>query len=107
MPIRITHPDPGLAPVMAFFAFAADFDFPEVMDTIVSGIGSCINDACCSFPTGDDQFEGVHFSVLSDEVVISVEELHHFVREACEAQARRLPQQAPALKVVLAKIPQA
>lgn len=107
MPIRIRHPDPKMAPVMAFFAFAPDPDFPEVMDAVVSGLGASANDAGCEFPTAEDPFEGVRFWVLQDEVIISVAEFHRLVREACAAQAKRLPQQADALEAVLAKLPHA
>ncbi|MCA9553692.1 MAG: hypothetical protein KC933_26870 [Myxococcales bacterium] len=75
------------------------------MVEVLSGRNYGINDAGCEFPTAEDPFEGVRFWVLHDEVIISVAEFHRFVREACAAQAKRLPQQADALEAVLAKLP--
>jgi hypothetical protein len=87
MPNRLSLADGRLFPVQCFFNAVSDFNFVEVVGRLLQGIGHGTDYAHCTFPSdldpGEEMFDGVKFSIFEESVVISVEELRYYIREAC------------------------
>src|SRR5262249_16956081 len=97
MPDRLLLNEGRLFPVQAFFNAVSDFNFVEVVRRLLSGIGHSTNDAHCNFPgdldPGEETFDGVQFSLFEDSVVITIEELNRYVREACQSYLDCYPEE--------------
>lgn len=89
MPNRLSLGEDRLFPVQAFFNAVSDFNFVEVVSRLLRGIGHSSDYAHCRFPDdldpGEETFDGVQFSLFEDSVVITIEELNRYVREACQS----------------------
>ena len=89
MPARIVLRDPILFPIQAFFNAVSDSSFVKVVDHLTNGVGFAVNDTDCTFPTDldpcEELFEGVRFSLFEDQVVISKDQLRHYLQIVCDA----------------------
>lgn len=89
MPTRLTLTDPNLLPIQAFFNAVGDASFLRVIECLTKGVGFSINDVDCSFPgdldPGDESFDGVRFSLFEQRIVISTDELWHYLEIVCKA----------------------
>ena len=89
MPDRLSLNEGRLFPVQCFFNAVPDFNFVEVVRLLLRGIGYSSDDAHCRFPgdldPGEETFDGVQFSLFEESVVITTEELHRYIREACQS----------------------
>lgn len=108
MPTRITLSDPKLFPIQAFFNAVSDSSFVQVVDHLTKGIGYSINVADCSFPgdldPGEESFDGVCFSIYEDEVVISNDQLRHYLQVVCDDYTSKHPEDERVLKEYLGRL---
>jgi hypothetical protein len=95
MPDRLSLNEGPLFPVQCFFNAISDFNFVEVIGRLLQGIGAGINDVHCTFPSDLDPWEetfvGVRFSLFEESVVVPIEQLNHFIREACHSYLASSP----------------
>jgi len=92
---RIIIEDDKLFTVQAFLNVIPDSDFVKTLRNLTNGIGATFNDICCLFPEDldpwDEPFEGICFSVLNEEIVISKEEFSKYLRNAAMTYAHKYP----------------
>jgi hypothetical protein len=97
MPNRLSLNDDRLFPVQCFFNAVSDFTFVEVVGRLLQGIGHGADYAHCTFPSdldpGEEAFDGVRFSIFEDSVILTVEELRRFIREACDSYLASHPEE--------------
>ena len=78
------------------------------MDCLSRGIGYCDNETHCIFPgdldPGDETFDGVEFSLFEDSTIISVEELHNYIRRVCDEYLVEHPEDAVAVDELLVRL---
>lgn len=79
---------PNHFPVISFFNAISNSDFIKVIEQMSVGIGTGINDADCSFPDDVEEYEktfdGVRFSLIDEEVILSYEMFYYYLNKACE-----------------------
>ena len=104
---RLSLPE-RLFPVQAFFNVWVDERFVGIIEDLVNRIAHELNDVGCSFPEDLDPtqepFEGVEFHVLDEQIIVSTDEFRRLLRLACDAQRRRVPEQAARLEAALARL---
>lgn len=104
MPNRLEIGPPRLIPVQALFNAIPDHVFIERIEALLAGRDVHIDDTHCEFPSEEDRFDGVRFVLLNEEIVVSRADFRRYLQRACEAQAGRLPDQGPALDVLMSRL---
>jgi hypothetical protein len=107
MPARLNLHDPQLIPVQAFFNAIGDASFVKMVDCLTSGIGFSVNDVDCTFPgdldPGEELFDGVRFSLFEERVVITRDELQHYLQITCADFIFNHPEAKPILDEFLCR----
>lgn len=95
MPNRLKVDSDEYFPVQAFFNAVDDDSFLDMVGCLSNGVGFSVNDVDCSFPSDldpDEQvFEGVRFSIASDDVVVSRKNCLSYLKSACAHYLSRHP----------------
>lgn len=95
-------------PVQAFFNAVSEDEFPRMVMDLTNHIGWHVDVCHCEFPEGlepdEEPFEGVKFSIYQDEIVLSYDDFIAAVRQACNEQKRRRPDQAQTLDMTLQRL---
>lgn len=80
--------DPMHLPAIAFFNAISDSNFARVLQQMSLSIGTGMNDVDCSFPDDveeyEEKFNGVKFSLLAEEVILSYDTFYYYLNKACQ-----------------------
>ena len=110
MPNRLNLEYAPLFPVQAFFNAISDDSLIRAVGCLTNGIGYCSNEVACNFTADldpdEEPFDGVRFSLFEDSIIISLEQLRHFLELVCSGYVDNHPQDKQKINDLLARMSQ-